>query len=434
MAVCRGGVSFWVGCIRSHGRRQPLGKQRWSIWQTLDSQLNGTCRVLSSASWALAPPNSLCYQTVKKPSLSHPFHHACQPHKDRARSLEEEFEETVSLCVLLKPSETDEQHTLVEVPLFGQVKLGEFLALGANRPTDLVFSLTTVDGRREDDISIVKMSGTEKKPVWEQRERGSFRSLFETEGCPAPFILGSHFYCFHCPGMEHVPVTGDRVRIGHTCSPPSFTSLCSHAETEGMESGPSEKDMENEEKLALMYEKLRTELPAFFVKNHDYSMYSIDVEFINGLLNTKTRGRVAYQLTLSLWRLLCLCYYAEARLEVLKLTKHPEDGSIKARWRVKGLPFHSLLLRFYKKDKTRLYRQDRLLTDSTFDAFSTFYLGSDGLIHCHKVEKVMQAQPPVLPKVTSLLAGALVALGIQEHRPALNLLPLFLSSFRQGRE
>ncbi|KAI4897802.1 hypothetical protein NFI96_021948, partial [Prochilodus magdalenae] len=402
---------------------------QFPLLQAFDSQLNGTCRVLSSASWALAPPNSLCYQPVKKPSLSHPFHHACQSHRDRAHNLQEEFEETLSLCVLLKPSETDEQHTLVEVPLFGQVKLGDFLPLGPSRPTDLVFSLTTVDGRREDDISVVGMFGTETKLAWEQRESRSFRSLFETEGCPAPFVMGSHFYCFHCPGIEHVPVAGDRLRIGHkvhACSPPSFTSLYSYAETEGMERGPSQKDMENEEKLALMYEKLRIELPVFFVRNHDYSMYSNDVEFVNGLLNTKTRGRVAYQLTLSLWRLLCLCYYAEARLEVLKLTKHPEDGSIKARWRVKGLPFHALLLRFYKKDKTQLYR--------TYDAFSTFYLGSDGLIHCHKVEKVMQAQPPVLPKVTSLLAGALVALGIQEHRPALNLLPLFLSSFRQGRD
>lgn len=63
-----------------------------------------------------------------------------------------------------------------------------------------------------------------------------------------------------------------------------------------------------------------------------------------------------YQLTLSLWRLLCQCYYAGAQLEVLKLTKHMEDGTIKARWRIKGLPLHSLLLRFYRKDKTRLYR------------------------------------------------------------------------------
>lgn len=163
--------------------------------------------------------------------------------------------------MLLKPSETDEQHTLVEVPLFGQVKLGEFLTLVANRPTDFVFPLTTVDGRREDDISVTAMSGPEKKSAWERRERGSFRSLFETEGCPAPFILGSHFYCFHCPGMEPVPEAGDQSTIGHkehTCPPPSCVSLCSHAE--GMERGTSEKDMENEEKLALMYEKLRIEV------------------------------------------------------------------------------------------------------------------------------------------------------------------------------
>lgn len=48
--------------------------------------------------------------------------------------------------------------------------------------------------------------------------------------------------------------------------------------------------------------------------------------------------------------------------------------------------------------------------------------------------QVMKAQPPVLPKVPSLLAGALVALGLQEDRPALNLLPMFLSSFRQAQD
>lgn len=51
----------------------------------------------------------------------------------------------------------------------------------------------------------------------------------------------------------------------------------------------------------------------------------------------------------------------------------------------------------------------------------------------HLCWQVMEARPPLLPKVTSVLAGALVALGIQEHRPALNLLPLILSSLRQAR-
>lgn len=37
------------------------------------------------------------------------------------------------------------------------------------------------------------------------------------------------------------------------------------------------------------YFLLTLQLPAFFMKSHDYTMYSNDVEFINGLLNTKTR-------------------------------------------------------------------------------------------------------------------------------------------------
>uniref|UniRef100_A0A3Q1FYL8 Si:ch211-215a10.4 n=1 Tax=Acanthochromis polyacanthus TaxID=80966 RepID=A0A3Q1FYL8_9TELE len=180
-----------------------------------------------------------------------------------------------------------------------------------------------------------------------------------------------------------------------------------------------------------MYERLRIQLPNFFMTNHDYTMYSNDVEFINGIINVKISGRILYQLTLSLWRLLCLCYYAEARLDVLKLTKHMEDGTIKARWRIKGLPFYSLLM-FGFRCLVVLFNPN-VIFSRTFDALSTFYIGRDGLIHCHKVEKVMPAQPPVLPRVTSLLAGALVALGVEDHRPVLNLLPLLLSSLRQSR-
>lgn len=418
MAVSRGGVAFWVGCVRSQGRRQPIRKQSWSLSQT---------RPLSSASWALAPPNSLRYQTIKQPALSHPFHHASQP--QRGGHCEGDWPESVSVCVLVRQCESDGLHTLLEIPLSDHGKLGELLVLGPHRSPEFSFPLTTVDGSREDDISADRFSRNSDDAV--QREHGCFRSLFEAERCPAPFTCGSHFYCFHCPGTEPAPGSGLKSRqdIGLDDKPlelpllPPPTSLCSYAErAEGEQTGG---DCQEEEKMAAMYERLRIELPYFFIKSHDYSMYSNDVEFINGLINVNTRGRVVYQLTLSLWRVLCLCYYAKARLEVLKLTKHMEDRTIKARWRVRGLPLHNLLLRFYRKDKSHLYR--------SYDAFSTFYIGQDGLIHCHKVEKVMPAQPPVLPRVTSLLAGALVASGIQEHRPALNLLPLLLSSLRQSR-
>ncbi|XP_078123468.1 uncharacterized protein C6orf136 homolog isoform X1 [Sander vitreus] len=426
MAVSRGGVAFWVGCVCSHGRRQAIRKRSWSLSQGVDWQWIRQTRPLSSASWALVPPNSLRYQSIKQPLLSHPFHHASQP--QRGVYYEEEWEESLSVCVLVRQGEADGLHTLLEIPLFVHNKLGELLAPGAHKSPEFSFLLTTVDGSREDDISVGSFKRNSVNSM--KREHGCFRSLFEAERCPAPFMYGSQFYCFHCPGTEPVAGSGLKYRkdIGHGNKPVEWpllppTSLCSHAERAG--GGTTERDSEEEEKLALMYERLRIELPSFFMKNHDYTMYSNDVEFINGLLNTKTRGRMVYQLSLSLWRLLCLCYYAKARLEVLKLTKHMEDGTIKARWRIRGLPFYSLLLRFYRKDKSHLYR--------SYDAFSTFYIGHDGLIHCHKVEKVMPDQPPVLPRVTSLLAGALVALGVQEHRPALNLLPFLLSSLRQSR-
>ncbi|XP_010871513.2 uncharacterized protein C6orf136 homolog [Esox lucius] len=445
MAACRGGIGLWVGCLRNHGNRPPFKwLQCWSLAQALDLQWHAQNRSLSSTSWALVPPNGLRYQNIKQPALSHPFHHASQgqPQSQRPPVLDEDWEETVSLCVLVRPGlgECDGQHTLVEVPLFGQTKLGELLApVGLSRPVEFLFPLTTVDGSREDDISVgtktVQVGGAETTinkggTETEKRERGSFRSLFEAEGCPAPFMYGSRFYCFHCPGMEPNPGYGDK--LGHVNGLDKElslflpNSLYSYAERKTMEGSHSDKEMEDEEKLALMYEKLRIELPSFFIQSHDYTMYTNDIEFVNCIINTKTRGRIVYQLSLSLWRLMCQCYYADARLEVLKLTKHPEDRSIKARWRVRGLPFLSLLLRFYRKDKTDLYR--------SYDAFSTFYIGHDGLIHCHKVEKVMKAQPPILPRVTTLLAGALVALGVQEHRPALNLLPPLLSSLRQGRD
>ncbi|CAB1320723.1 unnamed protein product [Coregonus sp. 'balchen'] len=240
MATCRGGIALWVGCVRSHGSRQLVKQQCWSLAQALDVQWSGQIRSLSSVSWALVPPNSLRYQNIKQLALSHPFHHASQgqPHSQRPPDLDEDWEETVSLCVLVRPVpvECDGQHTLVEVPLFGQIKLGELLAPGGlSRPVEFLFPLTTVDGSREDDISIgttkvqargSKMMMNEGETETEKREKGSFRSLFEMEGCPAPFMYGSRFYCFHCPGMEPLPGYGNK--SGHMIGLENELSLLLH--------------------------------------------------------------------------------------------------------------------------------------------------------------------------------------------------------------
>ncbi len=160
------------------------------------------------------------------------------------------------MSVLLKPGDRNEQHTVVEVPFLSPAKLSELFAFGPNRPFDLLFPLTTVDGSREDDISITRKVGTEEKQLM---ERGSFRSLFETEGCPAPFTLGSHFFCFHCPGME-IMDKAEKGQDEQSFYPALNITLYSHAETERVDKSSSRRDLENEEKLALMHEKLRVEV------------------------------------------------------------------------------------------------------------------------------------------------------------------------------
>ncbi|XP_032193969.1 uncharacterized protein C6orf136 homolog isoform X3 [Mustela erminea] len=204
------------------------------------------------------------------------------------------------------------------------------------------------------------------------------RSLFEGPPCPCPGAL----IPFQAPG----------------------TSRPSPATPSG--------DPSMEEHLAVMYERLRQELPNLFLHSHDYTLYSSDVEFINEILNIRTKGRTWYILSLTLCRFLAWNYFAQLRLEVLQLTRHPENWTLQARWRLVGLPIHMLFLRFYKRDKEELYR--------TYDAYSTFYLNSSGLICRHRLDKLMPSHSAPTP-VKKLLVGALVTLGLSEPEPNLHL-------------
>lgn len=195
------------------------------------------------ASWAVAPPNSLRYHNTKQPALSHPLHPAVRPHREGAGP----WEESIGLWELVHQGEADSLRTVVEIPLCWDGKLGELLGLPVS--SQLCFPLTTVDGRRPDDISVGAIT----------RQHSGFRSLFEGESCPAPFTSGSHFYCFHCLGGE--PAGSRRTGTHHThlAAPlqPRAT-LCSHTET--VPRSHVEEDGKREEKLALMYERLRTEV------------------------------------------------------------------------------------------------------------------------------------------------------------------------------
>uniref|UniRef100_A0A2D4NP21 Uncharacterized protein n=1 Tax=Micrurus surinamensis TaxID=129470 RepID=A0A2D4NP21_MICSU len=185
---------------------------------------------------------------------------------------------------------------------------------------------------------------------------------------------------------------------------------------------PTSSNRNMEEHLEVMHQKLREELPYFFSRAHNFAMYSQDVEFINEILHLKTRGLMIYQLAVFLCRFVAWNYFVNMHLEVMKVTQHPENWSIQVRWRIRGLPFHIFLMRFFR-NKPEFYR--------IYDAYSTFFLNPQGLIKCHKVSKLMPSQP-LQNKLKNLAVASLLGLELSDQRPSL--LPWLVSSSKGYQE
>ncbi|XP_007883094.1 uncharacterized protein C6orf136 homolog isoform X2 [Callorhinchus milii] len=413
-------VLFALG-VRLKGLK--LTAENWMRARRLSHSEDGFPRQISSLPWSMHPPvytwgqstGQLGAENCPAPSqdLAHlSLYSSChaprtQPGEVRIQSLVCLPEDKICLQLVVSGLGSG-QSALLELPYPGLGNLDKMAALQAresgghlsddsrflSRLEDILDSITTVDGRSQDDIAVERREPGSPEPA--PRDQGaesgwdmsgghldSFRTLFESEWCRTPYPLLPH-------------------------------GLLAFAGTENLERSASDRgDPDMEEHLSLMYLRLRDQLPKFFLRPHDYGMYSPDLEFISEFPRIKTRGRTIYKVLLTLMKFLSLNYFADVQLEVLNMSRDAETWSVQVRWRVTGLPLHVLMLRFYKRDKTELYR--------FYDAFSTFHLGSDGLICRHKLDKMMSARPPVT-KVKRLLVGALVALGLEEHRPALNLL------------
>ncbi|XP_071947782.1 uncharacterized protein [Antedon mediterranea] len=158
----------------------------------------------------------------------------------------------------------------------------------------------------------------------------------------------------------------------------------------------------SKEQLNLMMEKLSEEMPNFFAKNHDFNIYSSNILFENKVFHIKTRGLVAYKGSIQTMKYSSFVYFTDLQMEVLKISLQEERDNIQVRWRVKGLPAHTYYINKLLRRKTR-YRY--------FDAFSTFYIGQDGLIHRHVLDKVIPS-PEEKAQALSWLQRLALSLGL----------------------
>ncbi|XP_039197799.1 uncharacterized protein C6orf136 homolog [Crotalus tigris] len=252
-------------------------------------------------------------------------------------------------------------------------------------PESMEDAIILENGRREDNLRVRPREGLNSTSL------DSLYNLFHGWPLPSPY---------QTPEAAPASLAPFRATSG---APSPVTS-------------PTSNNRDMEEHLEVMQQKLREELPAFFLKSHDYEMYSQDVEFINEILHMKTRGLTIYRMAVVLCRFVAWNYFIHMHLEVMKVTQHPENWSIQVRWRIRGLPFHIFLMRFFR-NKPEFYR--------IYDAYSTFFLNPQGLIKCHRVSKLMPSQP-LQNKLKNLAVASLLGLELSDQRPSL--LPWLVNS------
>ena len=154
---------------------------------------------------------------------------------------------------------------------------------------------------------------------------------------------------------------------------------------------PSEDRNPIESNLQNVFDILRKDLPLLFVKQLDYGIYTQDLVFVNNIRGTTSVGIQHYFKQIAFLKIIGHLKYAFVKFEVLKMTMHPEDNSIKVRWRIVGISGTRVFLTFWK---IKMWNSKEQVdnTPAWYDGFSTFYVNNDGKVFKHIVDKTMPDQ------------------------------------------
>lgn len=179
--------------------------------------------------------------------------------------------------------------------------------------------------------------------------------------------------------------------------------------TSDSSSQKSSKSSPSPEQIDFIYKKLSEALPKLFIQSMDYSIYHPDVIFEDNIRNKRTEGLYAYVQQVAMLRTIGHLKYAYVKFEVLKITKNPEDNSVKVRWSIKGISGLKVMFLFWKY---RLWKIKDLFdkTENWYDGFSTFYINCDGQIVKHVADKMMPDGDTVTQSKPSPLDSAKLAL------------------------
>jgi len=156
----------------------------------------------------------------------------------------------------------------------------------------------------------------------------------------------------------------------------------------GGEADPPEDKKPDLDKVAV---ELSYELIGTFVRNQNWTIYHRNLIFEDRIRGKRIEGLREYIKFIILMKVVANIRFVYLRFHILKLTKHPEDSTIRVRWRIAAIGVTRLVLRFFPDKMWRRGNLDKC-APSWYDGYSVFHIGSDNLIFKHVADTRMPDQ------------------------------------------
>jgi len=186
---------------------------------------------------------------------------------------------------------------------------------------------------------------------------------------------------------------------------PSLLQLSDVKSTGGKTSQSEDKSNSNLDKIAF---DLTYDLTNIFLKSSDWSLYSQNIVFEDRIRGKRVEGLAEYMKNIYVFRTLAHLKFVYVRFHVINLSIHPEDNTIRIRWRVAGLGVMRMVVRFIPDKMWRRGSMDDA-APTWYDGYSIFHVGPDNKIVRHVADRRKQdedkqslAMHPVVEKLKKL--------------------------------
>jgi len=149
---------------------------------------------------------------------------------------------------------------------------------------------------------------------------------------------------------------------------------------------------------------LTFDLLNIFIRPLDWSMYHTNLVFEDNTRGKRYEGVLAYRQFVNLLKIYCHMRFVYVRFNILKVTEHPEDGTIRVRWRISGMGAMKMVIKYIPAKMWQRGNMDKA-ADTWYDGYSTFYVDSDNKIVKHVADKMMpdeEAKKVGIPLVDKL--------------------------------